>query len=311
MSAEKRTILPEYLHLAVTCFDSGDNSFRVLAASQEWASLAAKVRVSIVTNNPQNRSIQEFISEATDLETEVVSPNILGHPYLLAWIHREVFRKSFNEEQITHFLYLEDDVYFGKSNLDYFLESEPSLREFGLIPGFLRFETDQSGRKYAVDVMRTDYVEFLPRVLAHDDYLWVNLRYVYQGMYLMSRVQFSEFLESESFSPDHGHWGTRERATQGLTFEKVPSGCFSRNFVGFIRGQGLDPRCLVHHLSNKYVSDGSSRFSKILIENVIDSSRPNLLDRVGNLKGAVRIDRQALARRPVWIAETSFHKTTG
>ena len=303
MAAQNRMVAPRYFHIAVTCFDSGNTSFLALQASREWASLAARVRVSIITNNPKNPSIQQFIAESTELEAEIVSPDIVGHPYLLTWIHREIFRKSFSEGDVTHFLYLEDDIYFGKNNLEYFLEGEASLKEFGLFPGFVRFEMDQSGKQFAVDVMKSDSIESLPRVLAGPDYLWVNLRYVYQGMYLMSREQFAEFLESESFSPDKGHWGIRERATQGLTFEKVPVGCFSRNFVGFIRGQGLDPRSLVHHLSDRFLKDSSSRFSQIPIENVIDSYRPTLSRRIEHLRGALRLDRQALARRPVWVTD--------
>lgn len=295
---------PKYLHIAVTCFDSGDSWFRALSASVEWGSLATRVRVSIITNNPQNPSIRRFVSESAELEVEIVSPDRVGHPYLLTWIHREIFRESFSEEHVTHFLYLEDDIYFGKENLEYFLEGEELLKEFGLVPGFMRFEMDQNGKQFAVDVMKPDSIECLPRVLVGQDYFWVNLRYVYQGMYLMSREHFAEFLESESFSPDYGHWGIRERATQGLTFEKVPDGCFSRNFIGFIRGQGLDPRSLVHHLSNKYVNVRSSRFSKVPIDNVIDSYRPTLSRRVEHLKGTLRINRQAFTKRPVWLLES-------
>lgn len=302
MSAQNRVVAPEYFHIALTCFDSGDTSFLALEASPEWASLAARVKVSIITNNPKNPSIQRFLAASTGLEVEIVFPDIVGHPYLLTWIHREIFKKSFNEEPVTHFLYLEDDIYFGKNNLEYFLDGEASLGEFGLVPGFLRFEMDRKGRQFAVDVLKTDSIQSLPRVVAGPDYLWVNLRYVYQGMYLMSREHFAEFLESKSFSPDHGHWRIRERATQGLTFEKVPTGCFSRNFVGYFRGRGLDPRSFVHHLSNRYVEDGSSRFSTIPIEKVIDSHRPSLLRRIENIQSAVRIDRQPFMKRPVWVA---------
>ena len=306
MTAQSSLNSCKNLHIAVTCFDPGDKAFKIIEASREWASLADTVRVSIITNNPENQSIQEFLATAKGLEVDIFSPHLLGHPYLLTWVHREIFRRSFKEERVTHFLYLEDDIYFGKDNLEYFLEGEVTLREFGLIPGFLRFEVDKRGKRFAVDVVKSASLDLLPRVLAGPHYLWVNLRYAYQGMYLMSREQFSEFLESDSFSPDHGHWGMRERAAQGLTFEKVPVGCFSRNFVGLIEGQGPDQRSLVHHLSNKYVEDEFSRFSKIPIPYVVDSDRATLARRIEHFAEAFRVNRQALAKRPVWAIKSDL-----
>ena len=105
VSAQYRMVAPRYFHIAVTCFDSGNTSFLALQASREWASLAARVRVSIITNNAKNPSIQQFIAESTGLEAEIVSHDIVGHPYLLTWIHREIFKKSFSYIQCRFYVY--------------------------------------------------------------------------------------------------------------------------------------------------------------------------------------------------------------
>jgi hypothetical protein len=140
MTVKTKPPMVEHLAIAVTCFDSGDKKIPLAEISVEWASLARRVRVFIITNNPKNRDIRNFVSNNKDLEVEVVTPNLIGHPYLLTWIHRELFRRDFEEGSVSHFLYLEDDIRFGRDNLEYFLENEDDLRKFGLFPGFLRYE---------------------------------------------------------------------------------------------------------------------------------------------------------------------------
>lgn len=294
--------LVEHLAIAVTCFDSGDKRILLAEISQEWSSLAKRVRVYIVTNNPKNSDIREFVKRNTGLDIVVVNPNIVGHPFLLTWIHRELFRRSFEEGSVSHFLYLEDDIRFGRDNLEYFLENEEALRKFGLFPGYLRYEVDDAGTLFASDILRTESVQLLPRVIKNPHYLFLNMRNPYQGMYLMSRALFAEFVASDAFTPDEGRWGIRERAAAGLTFEKVPQDCFSRNFVGYIPGEGFDPRSLIHHVSNNYAKDKDSRWASIPLSQVIESDTASFQRRFQEFKSGFRfrINKQALRKKPIW-----------
>lgn len=302
MTARLERPLVDYLALAVTCFDSGDKKIPLAEISQEWASLAKRVRVYVVTNNAENSDIREFVSNNSNLDVVVATPNLVGHPYLYTWIHRELFRRDFEEGAVSHFLYLEDDIRFGRENLEYFLENEEALREFGLFPGFLRYELDDAGTQFATDVLRSESVQLLPRVIKNPQYLFLNLRNPYQGMYLMSRALFSEFVASDAFTPDEGRWGIRERAAAGLTFEKVPQDCFSRNFVGYIPGEGFDSRCMIHHVSNRYAKDKGSRWASIPVRQVIESDKPSLQRRLQEFRSGFhfRINKQALRKKPVW-----------
>lgn len=289
------------LVIAVTCFDSGSNRISLHHIARDWANLAGKVKVFIITNNPSNRVIEAFCAENSGLDVTVVVPNHIGHPYLLTWIHREIFREQFvQDSEVSHFLYLEDDIMFTQDNLEYYLEGLSQLGPLNLIPGFLRFEIGPNGKRYAVDVLVSDPVLALPRVVAREDYWWVNLRFAYQGFYFLDRNLFQEFMESESFGPDAGIWRIRERATQGLTFEKVPKGCFSRNFVGYRPGGHVDERALVHHVSNRYVRIKSTRFARILASEVLLFRRRTISELLRQFQRAFNINRSTFEKRPVF-----------
>lgn len=268
--------------------------------SQEWAKLSNQVKVFLITNNSENEEIQSFVQRKSDFEVHVVQPNYIGHPYLLTWIHREIFLKELRDnEQTDHFLYLEDDMRFTLENFYYFTEGIDALKPYRLLPGFLRFEVGPRGERFAVDVLRTDAVLGLPRVEVSGNSWWVNLRFPYQGMYLLDRENFEQFASSESFGPDVGHWGIRERATQGLAFEDVPRGCFSRYFVGYSQSRGIDRRAWVEHVSGRYTVDASSRFGKIPVEKVLEHRKPSAIETMRSIRSVVRLSRDEIIPRPV------------
>jgi hypothetical protein len=61
-------------------------------------------------------SIQNFFK----VNIKIVTPKYLGHPYLLTWSHLDVFRKMYKiDDNISHFMYLEDDVEIKLNNIEY------------------------------------------------------------------------------------------------------------------------------------------------------------------------------------------------
>lgn len=299
--------------LAVTCFDNGQNSIDLESISREWALLSAGLTVFLITNNPNQPDILDFLASEHPFEVSVVSPSIVGHPYLLTWIHREVFLNAYKlDESISHFVYLEDDILFTKENFNYWIDGLQELKALGLIPGFLRVEEDISGKLFSSDVLMSDTLASLPRVRTEDQQLWINLRFCYQGMYVLDRELFREFVHSDAFTPDHGFWGLRERATQGLLFEKVPHGCFSRHFLRYLPGQGIDTGALIRHTSNRYVNDESSRFGRIQIEKVVQERRRTLGEMGAEFRKAVRIERSVFQKRMmVDLSKTAGHDGYG
>jgi hypothetical protein len=287
------------LAIAVTCYTGGKTLEHLDEISAGWGQLAHEIDVIIITDQADSPQFQEFVRAHRSFRVQLVQPSLIGHPYFLTWIHREVFNQLHRTNpDISHYLYLEDDILFTTENLAYWLEGREALRELGLLPGFLRFEVDAAGRRLATDVLRPEVFASLPRVDSNrSERSWVNLRSSYQGMWFMDRELFEEFLASESFGPDFGHWRIRERATQGLIFESVPAGCFTRTFLQVAETQTLDSRVLVHHLSNRYALDGGSRFARIPVEEVLDLKSGRLKADLRELFRSMNLSRPKLMNK--------------
>jgi hypothetical protein len=234
--------------------------------------LAENTQVFVVTNT-ESLTEKNIILDAIGGNPNIYVPQYIGHPYLLTWGHLDVFRQFFKEEEdITHFMYLEDDIEVKPNNISYWLQGREDLLKVGLIPSFLRYEiADQKEEKLSTDVTSPVELSKVPAFIANESgNTYINLPQPYQGMYLLDRELAREHLFGPSSSPDFGEWGIREKAAQGLTFAKIPSGCFSRNFIGFIQNQGcIDPNALIHHTPNNYANNPLSKFGKIPIKNLI------------------------------------------
>ena len=264
---------PRKLAIAVTFFYRSERLAFLSQAAGSFPELAEEVAVWIVTDR-NDESIHAEIREAVPIENlRVVSPSLLGHPYLLPWCHLSLFRGLFDtDDSYSHFLYLEDDLAISRNNIEYWMRAEQKLSPLGLIPGFMRFEERPDGARVSSDVYRVHNYHDMARVEG-PDYAYVNFRYPYQGMYLMNRNMMAEFMAGSGSGPDHGPWKIRESATQGLIWRNVPPGCFSRSFVGYERGIGVDDAALIHHLPNNYANSptkyGSLTLDSLVRENTL------------------------------------------
>ncbi len=236
--------------------------------------LADQVEVYVITNVAdrfQQAQIRQCLAP-NGIEPMILVPALLGHPYLLTWCHRDVFRQRFEQDtSVSHFLYVEDDIQVGPQNIQYWLRGREQLRRFGLIPSFLRYEQhDGTGPKLATDIIEPVDRRQLPHLTLSEQSIYLNMPNPYQAMYLLDRELMAEMMASPNCGPEYGPWGIREKAAQGVTFCNVPPGCFSRNFVGFDVTTGqVDPGCLVHHTANNYANDPESKFGKIRIEDLV------------------------------------------
>jgi hypothetical protein len=241
--------------------------------SSHFSSLAENVEVIIITNERENASVIFNLLAEFNLNIKVISPFLLGHPYLLTWCHIQVFREALLSDQtISHFLYLEDDMCVTAENISYWIEGRERLRRFGLIPSFFRFELCPStGEAYSTDVIARVNFAVIPKVEFQDiEYAYLNLPSPYQGMYFLDRELMNEHLESQSSSPDFGIWSIREKAAQGITFLKVPEGFTSRNLIGYsMTLDTIDSRCLVYHIANNYITNPDTPHAKIRVADLI------------------------------------------
>jgi hypothetical protein len=236
--------------------------------------LSQNTQVFVVTNT-SSANEQKLIKEAIKSHVEIYVPKLLGHPFLLTWGHLDIFRKYFQADpDITHFMYLEDDIEIKPNNIEYWLRGRDDLHETNLIPSFLRYEfASQKTEMYSTDITYSHELKRLPVFdKIGSNYCYINLPKMHQGMYLLDRELAKEHLFGISSHPDFGikAWRVRERACQGVMFKNVPPNCFSRNFLGFMKDKNLiDPDALIHHTANTYANDPKSKFGKIKIKELI------------------------------------------
>ena len=262
--------------------------------ANHFASLADQVIVTIVTNTDDagERAIIEKTIAGRGFAYDIFTPIGLGHPWLLPWSHFYVFRKLIQDESVTHFMYVEDDILITAENITYWLESLPHLRHHGLLPGFLRVEQQATtGIWYSSDCLMPHVARCLPHVRGDKNLMYVNLPTPYQGTYLLDRELMQVHLNNHSSHPNFGQWGIPEKATQGLTYFNFPKGFRSRMVIPYNESQDqIDPRCLIHHLPNNYINraEPSDRLASVPVAELL---------RAPTLKHLVRyvVDRVILA----------------
>ena len=75
-------------------------------------------------------------------------------------------KKLYEREEITHFLYLEDDILIDKLNFNYWINSRKILKKFNLIPAFVRTEVSKKDQEvYAIDFVEKDKLRYKIQLL--------------------------------------------------------------------------------------------------------------------------------------------------
>jgi hypothetical protein len=246
--------------------------------STQFHLLADEVLVHVFTNvNDEDKKyrILNAVNQSPKLQLEIHTPTYLGHPYLLTWCHFYIFRKLFYEgDTITHFMYLEDDIFITPLNISYWLKARDELKSKKFIPAFIRYEQIKNSTVlYSTDSTHRLRFYKLPRIKGHGDYCYLNLPCPYQGMYLLDRELMEDHLNGSSSTPGDAPWGIREKAATGPIFNNVPKGFWSRNLIRYnLKDKGIDQGSLIHHLPNNYAEKLDTLHGKIIVNELIISS---------------------------------------
>ena len=238
-----------------------------------------KLDVVIVTNTiaPADLDKLEKLCEAVpsisfSLQTE---PD-LENPRELTWRHKRLLVERFlapSLQPYTHFIYLEDDIRVSFVNFCYFLEAREKLRQFGLIPAFLRTECCKSINSLTCsDAFWPIYAPVQPKVII-DGNLFLNMPNPYNPIYILDHDLASHYVTAASFNIDQSSsvcsWGIQERAAMGMCLEDVPSGFYSRYVVPVSRQTGKAvPQAIIRHLPDNYANDPRSVLGKVSLANL-------------------------------------------
>ena len=267
------------ISICVTFHYNEDRFCYLKEVCNNFIGIAPEIYLTIITNVDDEFKLQKIkqLIKVDFFKLNFLLPKHLGHPFLLAWSHLNVFREQIKDSSFTHFLYIEDDIKVTKSNIEYWLRSRRILKSIGLIPGFFRYEINKNGNLYSSDVMSKISLYDCQKINLNEA-TYINITYPYQGLYIYDRELMLEHLNSSSSCPDFDHHDgglfymqshdLRARAAFGLTFINIPIKYRSRIVLEIDQNHIININALVHHLPNNYTNQINHQAGKIEINDI-------------------------------------------
>jgi hypothetical protein len=255
----------------------------VLRSLSEYPVEAMHVVIATNTfNDNELATLRRLCDETvTTGSCSVRSYGDLRHPFDLAWSHKAIIAREFvteNNGRYSHFIYLEDDIRLSFENFSYFVEFREKLRDFGLLPAFIRTEYSASLRGLvASDAFWPVYIPVQSYVVV-GDWVFVNMPNPYNPCFILDRELAREYVRSRSFDRDGSltmcNWGVRERAALGLCLENAPEPYQTRYVVPVSVRTGMATEVArISHLPNNYADDPHSPLGKVRMDALFAGAR--------------------------------------
>ena len=241
----------------------------------------------VVNDEAYNKrdEINRLLPQTSSLSYNFFEPKNLLDPRLLTYSHFEVVKEKLKDKNVSHFLYLEDDILINVDNIKYWITARESLKNYKLIPSFLRTEINKNDNEiYLVDSIKKNSYFWQPKVFSKkNNVALINLLDYFTPAYLYDRELMEEHINGPSGSIDFGHpthderWnipkmqeqGVMERASSLLAFYNVPKGFLHRNVVPINKQTKIIKEyCLIPHLSNRFTHTKVSSFGRIKVNDL-------------------------------------------
>lgn len=240
---------------------------RVLA---EYRSMAYATDIVVLSNVPKD--LGSDLSVIVGLSTK--------DPWSLPFGHKQVFADRINDYDL--FVYSEDDMLIGESNIEAFRRSTSVLQD-DEIAGFLRFERMHDGTRSYPD-MHLGYHWDVQTVRLRGEHTWASFTNEHAACYILTQDQLRRAITSGGFlvAPHEGKYDLLcAAATDPYTQCRMQKLICVSHIGDF----------LVHHLPNKYVGKlgiGEREFDA-QIAKLVDvahegTKRPPLLSKHASLK---------------------------
>jgi hypothetical protein len=249
----------------------------VLRSLAEFPTRSLDVFILTNTEDEDELRMLEHLCQVTlpGAFVSIQSERDLETRFELTWRHKRLIVEQFLApgNDYTHFIYLEGDIRLSIVNFCYFIEAREKLRDFGLIPAFVRVEYGDHLNSFTCsDSFWPIYVPVQPKIVLEDD-VYLNMPNPYNPLYILDRELALEYIGSRSFdrerSRDVSSWGIAERAAMGLCLENVPAGFNSRYVVPVSRKTCMAyPQALISHLPNNYANNPRSPLAKVTLDNL-------------------------------------------
>jgi len=113
-----KEILLQSLVICITFYYDPERITYLRTIIHHYIGIASKTHIYIVTNTSNYKYIELSLVDLPDnIFFEFITPSGIGHPFLLTWTHREILRSVATSGKASHFLYTEDDLLLGYSNI--------------------------------------------------------------------------------------------------------------------------------------------------------------------------------------------------
>lgn len=175
----------------------------------------------------------------------------LVHPYYLTWINRIYVEKYIDKYDVQ--MYLEDDIYFDNTSLDYWCRYKNLCINNDYNLGFLRIEKDDDNNEFLTDLT------VLPKeiiTLNEVDFLLNDIN-PYFGFWIYEKSELKKFLKSKEWKFKFKNYGIRERSAigwHGLNMKRYKGSLIP--LVKNVEGSYYcDKDSTVHHLPNNYIGN--------------------------------------------------------
>ncbi len=198
----------------------------------EYNSMSYIVDITLLCETPKN--VDAEITELVGLPTK--------DPWSLPFSHRQFFADRVSDYDV--FIYSEDDMLIREENISAFLRASSMLPEY-LIPGFVRYELYQDGRRNYLDIHGPFHWE-VDSIFEISNYVVAGLSNEHSACYMLTQAQLQRAIQSGGYLVPP-HQGKYDMLCAAATDPYTQCG-----FTRVICISHLDDFEL-HHLSNAYL----------------------------------------------------------
>lgn len=211
-----------------------------------------------------------------ELNIVVAGPEYEG--WGLTWAHKADLVRACLNYKYDYYIYQENDMLITWEHFKYWLRWKPRLAEYGLEPGFIRYET-HNGDKIPFD---NHYRYFLTKrtpnvwsdrgfdvqkilIVDREIKFFAQIASPYYAAMILDSSDAVKYVRSASMDPvksveivDFRNWPLADRSSMGLAFENVPFGHEHRRCIPVIEENGVyKPHscCLLTHDDTKYSTE--------------------------------------------------------
>lgn len=201
-------------------------------------------KVVIHVNSEQAKQL--ILTDFPDTEVHVAGP--MFHPWALTWGHRQYMKDHINDYDV--FMYIEDDMLIKYEQLTNYLETLELVWP-KYLPSFIRYELNDEGERYALDIKKIDFNE--RNILSINGKKYYKLYELYCACWVLTAKLLKENITDEFTNTPTTHHQIRTRAAS-YTNATLKNALGMTTILELEEDKlQLSELCTVHHLSNRYI----------------------------------------------------------